>query len=245
MGAAAQTDDQAPVVETGGDGELREGSRLDRSEAMDSGFSVGAHLTKTLGIASAVAALGVWLAAPAAAMDWLWVPGFWVIANFFEWGFHRFPMHRPMQPRILYRNHTLIHHNAFSRHDDMAIRDTRELSLVMMPWYTLLMVFGLASPIAIGIGLVGGRPMAGIFLVAAVAYFLLYETTHALYHLEPERLRAMGVGRMRLFWWLQSHHAHHHNLPRMAKVNFNVTFPLADAALRTRERPDHAPTDAA
>ena len=35
---------------------------------------------------------------------------------------------------------------------------------------------------------------------------------------------------------LRRHHHHHHNAARMAKVNFNVTFPLADAVLGTYER---------
>lgn len=242
MGAAAESTEAGPVEDRGPDGvPLQEGSRLVRPDVMAPDFSVGAHVARTLAIAAGIAALGVWLAWGAAATKWLWVPAFWAIANFFEWSFHRFPMHRPMRPRILYRNHTLIHHNAFSRHDDMAVDDPRELSLVMMPWYTLLMVFGLASPIAVAIGLLGGQSLAGIFLVAAVGYFLLYEVMHSLYHLPPQILKRWGIGRSRLFWWLQSHHAHHHILKRMSKVNFNVTFPLADAVLGTRERPTHPP----
>jgi len=35
---------------------------------------------------------------------------------------------------------------------------------------------------------------------------------------------------------MRSHHRHHHRLDRMSHVNFNVTFPLMDTLLGTRER---------
>ena len=101
----------------------------------------------------------------------------------------------------------------------------------------VLMVFALVSPIAVGAGLLGGPGLAGIFLLASVAYFVLYETTHTLYHLQPETLRGLGIGRSAIFWRLQSNHAHHHRLDRMAHCNFNVTFPLADKSLGSYERP--------
>ena len=39
---------------------------------------------------------------------------FFVVANFLEWTVHRYPMHRPLQPRIMYRNHAQLHHMAFT-----------------------------------------------------------------------------------------------------------------------------------
>ena len=53
---------------------------------------------------------------------------------------HRLLMHRPLWPRTLYRNHTLGHHRAF-HHDSMEIASWRELELVMMPWFSLLLFF--------------------------------------------------------------------------------------------------------
>jgi hypothetical protein len=201
-----------------------------RDEAVDSTFSLTWHLIKTLGVAAVILAGGAWLSRGAQPWHWILLPVFWVVSNFFEWGIHRFPMHRPLRPRILYRNHALIHHNAFAG-TDQEIRATGELSLVMMPWYTLVMVFLMASPVAVVAALVGGRALAGVFLIGAVSYFLLYEVIHTLHHL-PGHL--VGDG---LLARLRAHHHHHHQLERMAHVNFNVTFPLADRVLGTCERP--------
>ena len=43
-----------------------------------------------------------------------WRPIFLVVANFIEWMVHRHPMHRPQPPRLMYRNHALLHHLAFT-----------------------------------------------------------------------------------------------------------------------------------
>jgi sterol desaturase/sphingolipid hydroxylase (fatty acid hydroxylase superfamily) len=206
-----------------------------RDQVVVRDFSLRRHLVQVLGIASLFLASGLWLARGASAFAWLMFPVFLVIANVFEWGIHRFLMHRPLQPRILYTNHALVHHNAFVG-DAQEIREVRELSLVMMPWYTLIFVFVLASPVAIVAALVAGPAMAGIFLVAAVSYFLLYEIIHTLHHLGPARLAKIPFGRSGVVAALRRHHHHHHHMDRMAKVNFNVTFPLADAVLGTYER---------
>jgi sterol desaturase/sphingolipid hydroxylase (fatty acid hydroxylase superfamily) len=144
-------------------------------------------------------------------------------------------MHRPLIPRTLYRNHAIVHHRAFSG-AEQEIASRRELCLVMMPWYTLILVFLMASPVALVAALVGGPPLAGVFLIGAVSYFLFYETIHTLHHLPGQTLARTGIGRVRWLGWLRSHHHHHHQLERMAHVNFNVTVPLADAVLGTYER---------
>ena len=107
-----------------------------RENTTDPSFSLATHLTKTLGVAAAICAFGVWLARDATVWHWAAFPLFWIVANFFEWAMHRFPMHHPLQPRILYTNHALVHHYGFQG-ADQEIRGTVELSVVMMPWYTL------------------------------------------------------------------------------------------------------------
>lgn len=205
-----------------------------REAAVIPGWSLGKHLSRTAIIATGIAALGGWLAAGAAGWMWLLVPVFWLVANVFEWAMHRYPMHRPLAPRVLYTNHSLVHHRAFDG-ADQEIRSTHELSLVMMPWYTLLLVFAMASPIAIAAGLVGGPALAGVFLLSAVAYFLLYELIHTLHHLTTASLQRSWWGRRRMLAGMRRHHHHHHQLDRMAKVNFNVTFAIADRLLGTYE----------
>jgi sterol desaturase/sphingolipid hydroxylase (fatty acid hydroxylase superfamily) len=207
-----------------------------RESAVLPGWTLSGHLGRTLGIAAGIAALGGWLAAGAAWWVWLAVPPFWLVANGFEWAIHRYPMHRPMVPRVLYTNHSLVHHRAFDG-TEQEIRSTHELSLVMMPWYTLLFVFASASPVMLVAVLVGGPALAGVFLVSAVSYFLFYELVHTLHHLPTAVLRRSWWGRRPLLAAMRRHHHSHHQLERMARVNFNVTFAIADRLLGTYERP--------
>ncbi len=62
----------------------------------------------------------------------------------------------------------------------------------MMPWYTMLGLFVVASPIMALAGVLRGPGLAGVFLLGAVAYFLCYETLHALYHLPDATLDRAG-----------------------------------------------------
>jgi sterol desaturase/sphingolipid hydroxylase (fatty acid hydroxylase superfamily) len=212
-------------------------ARFVRADHLAAGYSPWSHMGRTLAIAAALTALGVWLARTARPLDWLGVPAFFLVANFVEWMVHRNPMHRPLQPRIMYRNHAQLHHLAFTERD-MDITRSAELGLIMMPWYTMLGLFVVTSPLMVLAGLLRGPGLAGVFLLTAVAYFLTYETLHALYHLPDATLDRAGIGRLKTFRRLQAHHTHHHRLGRMAHVNFNVTFPLMDRLFGTSEKAD-------
>ena len=205
-------------------------------------YSAGAHLIRTILIATGIAGGALYLARTAAPIDWLLLPAFFVVANFIEWLVHKNPMHRPLTPRILYTNHALIHHRAFLN-DSMPINNTRELGLIMMPWYTMLGLFVFASPVAFLAAWWRGWGAAGIFFFAAAMYFVTYEGLHALYHLPDATLRKIGLGGSG-FDKLRSHHRHHHRLDRMAHVNFNVTFPLVDWVMGTREKETAPPVGA-
>ena len=158
------------------------------------------------------------------------------IGRCIEWMVHRNPMHRPIAPRIMYRNHTMLHHIAFTD-GNMDIKHPVELGLIMMPWYTMIGLFVVASPVMVLAGLWRGPGLAGVFLLGAVLYFLFYETLHALYHLPDATLDRLVLGRSGLFRAMQRHHAHHHVLRRMSAANFNVTVPLWDWVFGTREPP--------
>jgi hypothetical protein len=210
------------------------GSReLSRPELIEPGYSPSWHAVRSLTLATLFGAAGLYFARTAAAIDWLFVPAFFVAANAIEWAFHRGPMHRVMGPPMFYKNHTLLHHRAF-HHDHMEVDDMRELGLIMMPWYTMLILFGIASPIALVAGLLRGPAVAGMFYFVAAGYFLLYESLHALYHMPRPLLKRLHLDGP-LFAWLQAHHTHHHRLDRMSHVNFNVTVPLMDWVMRTNE----------
>ena len=220
-----------------------EATRQDSPEARDAllpaEYSAGRHMLGTAVLAAGIASVAIWLASRANAIDWLLLPAFFVVANGIEWMVHKNPMHRPMTPKIMYKNHALIHHRAF-HHDSMPITDTRELGLVMMPWYTMLGLFVMASPVALLAAWWRGPGAAGIFYLAAALYFLTYESLHALYHMPDPFLRRVGLDGS-LFRRMRRHHRHHHRLDRMAHVNFNVTFPLMDWLLGTKEAASEAP----
>ncbi len=211
-------------------------ARFVRAEHLEPGYVAGRHIALTVTLASLIATGGALLAVRARPIDWLVAPAFFIVANLIEWTVHKYPMHHPMPPHILYKNHTLIHHLAFTD-QNMPITRTAELGLVMMPWYTMLGLFVFASPVMIVAGVLRGPGLAGVFLLAAVAYFLMYEALHASYHLPDALLNRLGVGRLRLFRAARAHHRHHHVLKRMSHVNFNVTFPLMDRLLGTNEAP--------
>jgi Fatty acid hydroxylase superfamily len=208
--------------------------RFVRDEHLEAGYSPWKHMALTGTIAAGIAALAAGMAARARPMDWLLMPVFFVVANFIEWAVHRYPMHHPMPPRILYKNHAQLHHIAFTDHN-MPVTKARELGLIMMPWYTMIGLFVVASPVMLAAAALRGPGLAGVFLLGAVLYFLSYETLHALYHLPSDTLDRMGLGRLRVFRRMQAHHTHHHILRRMAFVNFNVTIPLMDHLFGTKE----------
>ncbi|HSZ81935.1 MAG TPA: sterol desaturase family protein [Polyangia bacterium] len=209
--------------------------RFVRAGQLPDGYSPWRHIALTATIAAGFASLGLALARHARAVDWVLMPVFFVVANFMEWAVHRFPMHHPLQPRLMYRNHAMLHHIAFTDHN-MPVATTRELGLVMMPWYTMIGLFIVASPVMVLAGVLRGPGLAGVFLLGAVLYFLFYETTHALYHLPDAALNGVLLGRSAVFRRMQAHHAHHHVLRRMSAVNFNVTVPLMDWLFGTNER---------
>ena len=134
--------------------------RFVRTEHIPTGYSPWRHMALTLALAALLATLGAVLAARARPADWLGLPAFFVIANFIEWMVHRNPMHRPLRPRIMYRNHAQLHHLAFTD-GNMVIGPTRDLGLIMMPWYTMLGLFVVASPVMVVAGMLRGPGLAG------------------------------------------------------------------------------------
>jgi len=169
------------------------------------------------------------------AWEWLLVPLTFVVANAAEYFGHRGPMHRPARGLgLIYKRHTLEHHHFFT-HEAMAYESRRDFKMVLFPPVLLLFFLGgIATPLgALIFWLVS--PNAGwLFVATAMGYFLTYEWLHFGYHLPPEH----PLARSRLMRALRRHHAVHHDLRRMGKHNFNISFPLFDQVMGTtwRER---------
>ena len=205
-----------------------------RDRLLSPGFSFGRHLGIFAVLTAAALGAAAWLLRAARLADLWIVPAYLVAANVVEHVVHRLLMHRPLWPRALYRGHTLGHHRAF-HHDSMAIASWREIELVVMPWYTILIFFGGVAPTVALVAWALGRGAAGTFLLTGVTSFVLYEGMHTLYHLPPDRLARLGLGEHGLFGRLYRHHRHHHRLARMRWVNFNISCPFADRLLGTFE----------
>jgi hypothetical protein len=165
--------------------------------------------------------------------------GLFVASNAAEWRMHRDLLHRRVPPfGLFYDQHTPQHHMVFVT-DDMAIRDARELRLVLIPAWGIVAAFASLTPAMIAIWLGGNHNLACVFGIVTVGYVVSYEWLHLSYHLPPESF----IGRRCLVRWLARHHAIHHDPRLMQRWNFNVTLPLWDLVRRTyvgdRERALH------
>jgi hypothetical protein len=197
-------------------------------------FSLARHLAAFAMLATAGIAVGVWLLRRAQLSDLWIVPTYLLVANVVEYLMHRLLMHRPLWPRTLYRNHTLGHHRAF-HHQSMELGTWRELELVMMPWFSIVLFFVAIGPIVVLCARVLGQGAAGLLVLTAVASFVLYEGIHALYHFPLPVLERLGLLGNPVFAFLYRHHLHHHRLVRMRRVNFNISIPFSDRLFGTLE----------
>ncbi|MCI0616073.1 sterol desaturase family protein [bacterium] len=165
-------------------------------------------------------------------LEWLTIPAVFIFANFVEYNFHRGPMHnRKRLLDLVFKRHTLTHHEYFP-HDQMGFDSGKEAYLVFFPFWVIFLLFGLASPVFFLTWYLTNSNVAGLFLITAIGYFLLYEWMHLLYHL-PESNK---LGRIPLIRALKRHHQTHHNHALMNDYNFNITFPIWDWVMGTAYR---------
>jgi len=163
------------------------------------------------------------------AVELLTVPLVLVLANFNEWRIHKHILHRPSWPlELLFWRHTPEHHMIFVR-DDMAMRETKEFRLVLIPFYGILAIFLGTLPVTLGLWFLVSPNVAALYVATSMGYVVAYEWLHLAYHLPM----ANPIARTRLVGWLRHHHAVHHTPELMQRWNFNVTVPLADLALGT------------
>jgi len=162
-------------------------------------------------------------------LELLTVPFVFVLVNFNEWHIHRNVLHRRTWPlEVLFWRHTPEHHVIFVR-GDMAMRDTREFRLVLIPFYGILAIFVTTLPITALLWTFVSHNVALLWVATTMGYVVAYEWLHLSYHL-PATSR---IGQSRLIRWLRLHHGHHHTPELMQRWNFNVTIPLADWVLGT------------
>jgi sterol desaturase/sphingolipid hydroxylase (fatty acid hydroxylase superfamily) len=162
--------------------------------------------------------------------------GFLVLANLFEWILHKNVLHhRVPLLEFAFVKHTPQHHGAFDG-GSLAIRDPRELKLVLLPAFGVFAMFAAAIPPGLVIAALVTPNLGALWIATGVGYVLAYEWFHLSYHL-PE---ASLVGRLALVRVLRRHHLLHHTPGLMQRANFNVTVPLWDWLLGTLARDEPA-----
>jgi Fatty acid hydroxylase superfamily len=159
----------------------------------------------------------------------------------FEWRVHKWVLHKRMPGLgLLYERHELHHHVIYT-YEDIVLRSSREMYLILMPAYAVVLIGLINAPIAYGLSFLFSANVAYIYLVTSMVFFLAYEWLHLAYHLPP----AHPIGRLPFIARLREHHRRHHD-PRLMKAwNFNVSLPLFDWIYRTTWTPEREAARAA
>lgn len=189
------------------------------------------HLAATTGIGLVVLVASIASLAKLAVRwtDLLVIPGVVLFANYFEWRVHKHVLHRRFWPfEVIYDKHTPMHHMIYVE-EDMALRDVRELRLVLIPAAGVLGIVLAASPVAIGIAWLWSSAAGWLFLLTSSLFMVSYEVLHLCYHAPADSF----IGRRKIICVLRSHHARHHDPSLMQRYNFNVTVPLFDWIMGT------------
>ena len=161
------------------------------------------------------------------------MPATFLFANFVEYRAHRGVMHHRIPPfSLVFERHTPSHHG-FYTHEAMAAESPRDYYMVLFPPILIVFFFGLfALPVGLLLAWLTTANVARLFVATAVGYFLTYEWLHFAYHQPPDGF----IGRRWLVRRLRAHHTLHHDVARMQKWNFNITFPICDALFGTTHR---------
>lgn len=168
-----------------------------------------------------------------ATWEWLLILPVAIAGNFVEWGMHKFVMHRLVDVfalRAIYDRHTRQHHQYFTD-GDPTIGTVKEFRIVFFPW-RVLMVLAVAGG---GLGWLAAQflgPNAGyVVFITMISHYMVYETFHFCCHVPENSI----VRQLPLVNTIRRHHAAHHNMGIMMHVNMNLTFPVADWAMKTSD----------
>jgi hypothetical protein len=156
--------------------------------------------------------------------EWLVVPAAFLACNFFEWGLHRFVMHRPIKGLMgIYKRHTLAHHQFFTDHEP-TVDSTRDFRITFFPPYALTTFICMSAAGGAVLGWLWS-PNAGWLLVATTtAVYLNYELFHWGCHVKDDRI----VRHVPFMNTIRRHHIAHHDTAIMMGTNMNLTYPIAD-----------------
>jgi len=186
------------------------------------------HVLLAPGLGLIAAAIAIWRIEDVRAVELLLIPATLLVANVFEWCIHREVLHRPRLGGFIYKKHTLEHHRIY-REDSMAVRDWRELPLILLGPATFSVVAVAAAIVALVPALLLGANAGWLALATESLYLAAYELLHLSYHLPDGH----PVSKWRLIRRLGAHHGRHHDPRLMRRWNLNVSIPLSDWLFRT------------
>ena len=207
----------------------RSKARARLHEAIPERYSPWLHLAASTGVGLVALSLGIWGLHAPTALQFLTIPVTFLLSNLFEWRAHKDLLHHRTKPfHILYDRHTPEHHMVFG-YDDMAVREWKELRLVLIPAFGVAGIVLMMAPIAFLLAKLLGPNVGWLFLITSALYVVGYELSHMSYHLPPDSF----IGRLSLVRTLREQHRRHHHPRLMQKWNFNVTIPIGDWLHRT------------
>ncbi len=175
------------------------------------------------------------------AVELLMIPFMFVLSNAGEWLAHRYMLHERL-PLVgeIYVRHELQHHQVYV-HRDMALRNPRELQMILVPAYAVLLLLLSMVPWALLAGYLLSWNCAMMVIICGLGYFGVYEWLHLSYHMPPDS----WVGRLPFIARLRRLHSTHHDPRLMKRFNFNVTIGLFDWINGTLYDPERATRTAA
>ena len=146
-----------------------------------------------------------------------------------EWRVHKSVLHRRVPVlATLYERHERSHHVIYTA-DAMEIRAYRELALVLLPWFAIVLIVVAMLPLTWLLAQLVSRNVACLFLLTSTVFFLQYEWFHMAYHLPAQH----PIAKLRLVRALATLHRRHHDPRNMKRWNFSITIPLFDVLHQT------------
>ena len=189
-----------------------------------------------VGVMYAAGIAAIWWCASrmqGATWEWLLVVPVAIAGNFIEWGMHKYVMHRlrdVFAVRAIYDRHTRQHHQYFTDNDH-TIDSVKEFRIVFFPWRVLMVLAVAGGGIALAIAWLLNANAGYVTFITMIGHYMVYETFHFCCHVRENWL----VRNMPFVNTIRRHHAAHHNMGIMMHVNMNLTFPIADWAMKTSD----------
>lgn len=169
------------------------------------------------------------LMAQVSGWELLIIPLALIIMSSWEYGIHKYWMHKLFKPLWFLFKHHRTHHQRYTS-SRMEINSVIELYFILSPVGGIMVVFATIVPLWFLISLFDVNA-ACLFIITTLLYFITYEFTHLSYHLP----KTFWVRSKRIINFLSKHHTRHHDSRNLFKFNFNVTFPLFDWISRTKK----------